>query len=312
MALDAVGGVANMLRSALHSLVSGLLRRTWFVMLVTVIACSAFAARAVAALVEADYLAPATHGGPPLPRGARPSAPTRTSPDGTGLVARNMFCSTCDPGPGDPGPTNVTYSGKPAVLIAIGLGVEPWATVRVIETEVQGSWSLGETIPGVGTIERIGGISIGVVDPEGHHGVLSLLDAATAAGHGAGAATPVTEAPADPYATRIKKLDDHTYEVDRDLVRELVSGAAKPGKLRMVPIVKDGEVSGVRVFGVTPGTPAFAIGMKNSDTINAIDGEPIKTAQQLLDLYARLDQLSGVELSGLRAGKPLAITLRLR
>ncbi|MEO7093979.1 MAG: PDZ domain-containing protein, partial [Polyangiales bacterium] len=240
------------------------------------------------------------------------SAPARTPPDGTALVQRNMFCSTCDPVPTGPGPTTDAYAGKPAVLIAIGVGPDSWATVRVVETEVQGSWSLGETIPGVGKIDRIGGASIDVIDGAGHRAKLSLLDAATAAGQGTGAATHVAEAPADPFAERIKKIDDHTFEVDRDLVRELVSGAAKPGKMRMMPIVKDGDVKGVRLFGVTAGTPAFAIGMKNSDIISAIDGEPIKTAQQLLDLYAKLDQLTSVELQGTRAGKPLAIALHLR
>jgi type II secretory pathway component PulC len=223
-----------------------------------------------------------------------------------------MFCSTCDPAPNESGPTTAAYSGKAAVLIAIGVGGDSWATVRVIESEVQGSWSLGETIPGVGTIDRIGGISIDVIDGAGHRAKLSLLDTMTAGGQVTGAATPAAAAPADPFAERIKKIDDHTFEVDRDLVRELVSGAAKPGKMRMTPIIKQGEVAGVRLFGVTAGTPAFAIGMKNSDVISAIDGEPIKTAQQLLDLYAKLDQLNSVELQGTRAGKPLAIALRLR
>lgn len=206
-----------------------------------------------------------------------------------------------------------TYSGKPAVLIATSTGKDPWATVRVIESEVQGSWGLGDTIPGVGRVDRIGGVTIDVIDASGNRGTLSLREAAvipTRDPGGTGAATP--DAPADPFADRIKKLDDHTYSVDRALVRELVTGAAQPGKMRMVPIVKQGEVQGVRVFGVQPGTPAFAIGMKNGDQISAIDNEPIKTAQQLLDLYAKLDKLDSVELQGTRAGKPLAIDLRLR
>jgi membrane-associated protease RseP (regulator of RpoE activity) len=278
---------------------------------VAVIVCSAFAARAVAALVEADYLAPDTHGHSPPPAVARPSTPTRTSPDASGLVARNIFCSTCAPPPLEPGPMKPSsYSGKPAVLIATSTGTDPWATVRVIESEVQGSWGLGDTIPGVGRVDRIGGVTIDVIDASGNRGTLSLREAAVAppekqGGGGSGAATP------DPFADRIKKLDDHTYEVDRALVRELVSGAAQPGKMRMVPIVKQGEVLGVRVFGVTAGTPAFAIGMKDGDQISAIDNEPIKNAQQLLDLYAKLDQLNSVELQGTRAGKPLAIDLRL-
>lgn len=307
--------MVSTLSHALHTLASGLLRRTWLVALVAVIVCSAFAARAVAALVEADYLAPDPHGTPPHPADARPSPPTRTRPDASGLVARNMFCSTCapepDPGRG-PGPAKASYSGKPAVLIATGVGKDSWATVRVLETEIQGSFSLGDTIPGVGTIDRIGGVSIDVLDSAGHRGTLSLRETAAAT---AVSQAPVAEAPPaadDPFAQRVRQIDEHTYEVDRSLVRELVTGAAKPGAMRMTPIVKNGEVQGVRVFGVKPGSAAFAIGMKNGDQITAIDNDPIKNAQQLLDLYAKLDNLTGVELQGTRAGKPLVIGLRLR
>ncbi len=80
----------------------------------------------------------------------------------------------------------------------------------------------------------------------------------------------------------------------------------------MIPIVTDGDVKGVRLASVRAGSIPAAVGLKNADVINAIDGDPIKSAQQLLDLYAKLDQLSSVELQGLRGGKPLAISLRLR
>ncbi|MBL9015147.1 MAG: PDZ domain-containing protein [Myxococcales bacterium] len=305
--------MVSTLGHALHTLASGLLRRTWLVALVAVIVCSAFAARAVAALVEADYLAAPTHGSTPPPAAAREPAPTRTKPDASGLVARNMFCSTCDPAPvPGPGPTKTSYSGRPAVLIATGVGADPWATVRVVETEVQGSFGLGDTIPGVGRIDRIGGVSIDVIDASGHRGTLSLRETAAATAVSQAPAAPAPPAADDPFASRVRQLDDHTYEVDKNLVRELVTGAAKPGAMRMTPIVKAGEVQGVRVFGVKPGSAAHAIGMKNGDQITAIDGDPIKNAQQLLDLYAKLDNLTGVELQGTRAGKPLAIALRLR
>ena len=49
---------------ALHKLVAGLVRRTWLLALVATLACAAFAATAVASLVEASYLAPAPHGAP--------------------------------------------------------------------------------------------------------------------------------------------------------------------------------------------------------------------------------------------------------
>jgi hypothetical protein len=288
---------------------AGCVLRTWVIVLVTVIACAGFAARSVASIVEANYLAPNPIGvAPHAP--VKAASPARRAPDDANLVTRNMFCSTCAPsGPGGGGGGDA-FSGKEAVLIATSIGGEPRATVRVPETEVQGSWGLGDVIPGVGTIDHIGPASIDVVDPAGHHAKLSLLDAAVAANRreDRSAATPDPS----PFAERIKKVDDHTYEVDRELVRELVSGVTKAGGVRMLPIVKDGNVQGVRVFGVTSSSVAGAIGLKSGDQIVAIDNDPIKNAQQLLDLLAKLDKIDNVELQGTRAGKPLAISLRLR
>jgi hypothetical protein len=185
----------------------------------------------------------------------------------------------------------------------------PFATVRVPSTEVQGSWALGERIPGVGTITRVGAASIDIADGDGHTATLSLR---TAAGREeGGAATPAPAPAAGPFAGRVTKIDDHTYDVERALVRELVTGATKPGHARIVPVVKDGEVKGVRLLAVTTSSAPAAIGLHNGDLLDAIDGQPIKTAQQMLDLYASLDKLSTVTLQGTRAGKPLAVTLRL-
>lgn len=302
-----------MVRSTLHSLLVGLVRRTWFVAVIATVVCTAFAARAVASLVDATYLGPGSGGTPHPPPPPRAPAPPTRPPDGAALVARNMFCSTCAAPPSGPRPAGAAFAGHPAVLIATSVGEDPRATVRVPSTEVQGSWGIGDPIPGVGKVTRIGWVSIDVVDAAGRPVTLSLFDAAEAAGAGApGAATPARAPAAEPFADRIRKVGEGDYEVDRDLVRDLVSGAAKPGGVRMTPIVKHGEVQGVRVFGARAGSLPAAIGLRNADVLDSIDGNPIKTAQQLLDLYAKLDQLSSVELGGTRAGKPLAITLRLR
>lgn len=301
-----------MLRSTLHSFAAGFIRRTWLVTVITVVVCASFAAHAVAALVEAEHLAP-TPRGTPLPRAVPVVAPPRAAPDGSALVDRNMFCSTCGP---VISPPDAPVTNRAAVLLATDFGSrkeDARATVRVLETEAQGSWGVGERIPGVGTISRIGGISIDVVDNAGRTTKLSLLDGAPVSSPGGdGSGSAKLEPPADPFADRIKKIDDHTFEVDRAFVRELVSGVAKPGNVRMIPIVTDGEVKGVRLSAVRAGSIPAAIGLRNADVINAIDGDPIKSAQQLLDLYAKLDQLSSIELQGTRGGKPLAISLRLR
>lgn len=291
----------------LHDIFTGLVRRTWLVVLISVLGCAAFAARAVAALVEASYLAPDPHGVTPLAPRSQP--PRRTQPDGSALIARNMFCSSCVAiTGGEPGPTD---SFEPAaILIATSVGTVPRATLRVPATEVAGSWGLGELIPGIGRVAQIGWTQVELVDDRGRRGRLSLLASTATGGGDAGAATL---APADPFADRIKKIDDHTFEVDRSLVRELVTGSVKPGSARISPVTgKDGELKGLRMFGVRDGSLAAALGLKNADVLSDVNGTHIQSANTLLDLYGKLDTLSTVELDGTRAGKPLALTLRLR
>jgi hypothetical protein len=289
---------------AAHILLVGLLRRTWVIACATVLACAALAAHAVAALVETRYLDPITPGAPPSPRVQAP--PHRPQPDGRALVERDMFCSTCTR-TAEPGPADGFVPA--AILIATSLGSEPRATVRVPETEVQGSWGIGDDIPGVGKVTSIGWVTVELVDASGRHGQLSLL--APRADATAHAASPTPSADT-PWADRVRKIDDHTVEIDRALVRELVSGTARPGGTRVLPVTDGGKLGGLRLAGVGESSLAAALNLRNADVISEVNGVHIESANTLLDLYGRIDQLNVVELDGTRAGKPLTLTLRLR
>ena len=133
------------------------LRRTWLVAVAAVIMCSVFAAHGISSLVEAQYLDPAPSRSV-VPLHAQATAPVSViTPDGSMFVARNMFCSTCTTSGGGPGPTDSYH--PPAILIATSVGRDSRATLRVPATEAQGSWGLGDVVPGVGRIERIGFVS---------------------------------------------------------------------------------------------------------------------------------------------------------
>lgn len=280
------------------------LRRPWIVTAVTVVSCAAFAAHAAAALVD-DQLGTSLPA--PIPAAPRPAAPAIARSDGAQLTARNMFCSSC--GPALAG-VAADFTLQPAVLIETSTGAEPRATLRIVASEVQGSWGLGDLVPGLGQLDRIAPTWIELVDPRGRRGRLSLLE--PAAGPSSGTAMPESSPAATPWADKVKKIDEQTYEVDRALVRDLVSGMTKPGAARFVPIFEKGEIKGVRLIGVTPTTIPYAIGLQSRDTLTAIDGEPVKSPQQVIDLYAKLDSINLVELSGTRDGKPLVRSLRLR
>ena len=293
--------------NALHWVTAGL-RRTWLVALAAVIACSVFAAHGVNSLVEASYLDTAPSRSVPL-HPVQAATPVHIPPDPSAFVSRNMFCSTCtETDSGGPGPTDSYH--PPAILIATSVGSDPRATLRVPATEVQGSWGLGDDVPGVGRIERIGFTSIDVADGN-RRGTLTLFDGIPGGRSDAGAATPAPAA-ADPFADRVKKIDDHTYEVDRSLVRDLVGGAVGTSGTRISPVTKDGKLDGLRLFGVRSGSIAGALGLRNGDVLQAVNDTKIESANTMLELYSQLDKLNRVELAGTRGGKPMTLELRLR
>jgi hypothetical protein len=274
----------------MHAL--AIVSRTWMVALLAIALCAIFAARAVGALQAPE---PVLATAPSLPGPSTAPAPPR---DPGVVTARDIFCSSCAPGSAT---SPAEIGGLAAVLIATTVGTRPRATLRVVPTEVQGSFGLDDHVPGLGTISRIGLGSIDVIDPAGATRRLAFLDSAA----------PPPSSPA-PTVDGVRALGGTRFEVDRDLVRRLVSTGGAQAGARVTPVMRDGEVTGLRFGAVRPDSVAAAIGLRTGDVMTSIDNEPIKTAQQVLDLYGRLDRLTGVELQGTRAGKPLAIQLTLQ
>ncbi len=300
-----------------RTLFAGLARRTWVVTLATLVTCVVFAASTLGSIIEASYLTPeASAAKLPAPSAPGPREPAKLAagrpdrPDGRMLVSRNMFCSSCTPAVevADAATTD-TYTPE-AILIATSVGEDPRATVRVPATEVQGSYGLGETISGIGKVDRIGWRSIDVIDDHGRRGKLDLLDRLP--GGATGAATPVVAAEPDPFEGRVKKIDDHTFEVDRALIKEMVTGAVKPGSMRMLPISDKDGLKGLKLFGVKSTAIASKVGLQNGDMLSAINNNKITGAQSLLDVYTKIDTTNTLELDGTRGDKPLALTLRLK
>ena len=286
------------------NLLAALVRRTGLVSAVAVTACAAFAAHAVASLGEAMYLAPDARAGvSPSPLAPAPATTQKARPDSNAFVARNMFCSTCAPA-AVPGPTDSFVPD--ATLIATSVGPVSSCTLRT--GFVFGTFGEGDHVPGIGTLDRISFSYCDFTDGT-RHGRLAFAQE----GQSATAATVSARPAQDPWEGRLRKIDDHTFEVDRSLVRELVSGAARPGAVRIMPIPgENGQLAGLRFGGVREGTLPASLGIKNGDVISEINGAHIANANTLLDVLAKLDQLNVVEVDGTRAGKPLGITLRLR
>jgi type II secretory pathway component PulC len=296
-------------------------KRPWILVAVCVLVCSALAAKAVGHVIEAQVLSD-SRTAPRVPQVEAPaSAPAAPRVDrgaqGSSLVTRDMFCSTCAPPP-PPGPGVVDPAGGipltslPLVLIATSLGHQPIATVRDDRSGSQGAFEVGESLPGSGEITKIGATYVDFVNAaSSREERISLLALASSQPP---PPPPPGAPPADaPYADRVKKIDDTRYEVDRSLVKELVAAAGKPVPgVRMIPVSKDGKLAGIRVLSARPDSIAGVLGLKGSDTLNAVNGVPIDSLDKMLELYSKMDDMNVVTIDGTRGGKPISWQYTMR
>lgn len=81
-----------------------------------------------------------------------------------------------------------------------------------------------------------------------------------------------------------------------------------------VASVTSGNIHGVRVMGIAPGSPAERAGLTagaNADTIVAVDGKPIETPEQLAEVIGERAIGDTVKLLVLRGGKFREATVKL-
>jgi general secretion pathway protein C len=228
------------------------------------------------------------------------------------LVDRNPFCSDCraQPGAGDPSPSTTIAVPRELVLVAVMRGPRDFAAIRNTSSGAQGAYAVGERVPGGGTIEEIAGTHVMLRLDAGLARLdfpsdepVAVPDPVTA---------PTTTKP-DPYADRVKKLSDTSYEIDRSLLSELMTSGGKgvPG-VRIGPAFKDGKLNGVRVSRAAKGSLAESVGLRTGDVVEAIDGMALDDMNKSLEAMGKLRTASSVRLQLKRGGKPVEIDYRLR
>lgn len=83
------------------------------------------------------------------------------------------------------------------------------------------------------------------------------------------------------------------------------------GQVRVVPEQRDGKVVGLRLFGLRPNSLLSALGLKNGDRLESVNGFDLTNPEKALEAYARLRTASRLRLHLNRAGQPLDIDLNI-
>ncbi len=302
----------------------------WIVPVIAIVLCALYAAKAAAHIIEANFLADAKKAAPVRQVTVASAEPrvTRHSKDGTQLTQRNMFCSECTPQAVQvTDPSQVPITSLPLVLLATNVSVDSaqsFASIVNSDTQAQGAYRVGVKIPGAGPVKAI---HFKYVDFENAGRVERLVLGGVS---GPVASAPVPETPAvastptpgteenkdDLQAaidSGIKKIDDNTYEIDRSLVEKALANPMAIAKgARVVPSVKDGKSDGFKLYAIRANSVYSKLGLSNGDTLNAVNGLDLTSAEKALEVYTKLRDASSLELSLSRRGKPVTIRYSIR
>ena len=299
-------------------------RYFWALGAIVVFVCAVFAAKATNHVVEAKYLGDSSKTPRLTPTMPSPSAPVKQtrSKDGTPLAQRNMFCSECTPAPAaqNTDPSMISNTSLPVVLLATMVAAkEPdsYATIINTENQKQGAYSIGDQIPGASG--KIKEIHYKYIDFENNGRIERLVLAGAtppaqptpvASAEGSGEEKDELQAAID---AGVKKIDDSNYEIDKSLVDKVLAnpmGVAKGA--RVVPSVKNGKPDGFKLYAIRPNSVYAKLGLANGDTLQAINGFELTSADKALEVYTKLREANRLQVEVTRRGKPMTLNYSIR
>lgn len=118
--------------------------------------------------------------------------------------------------------------------------------------------------------------------------------------------------PGWPALAGITRVDATHYTLARDLIdRALAAPTPLLRTARIVPAIADGQPAGVKLYAMRPGSPLVVLGLANGDTLRAINGLPLTSADRALEAYGRLRTTAALTLELTRRGQPMTLSYEI-
>ena len=111
----------------------------------------------------------------------------------------------------------------------------------------------------------------------------------------------------------IQKVDDKTFNVDRNVVDKIIENQAELMKsARIIPEQQDGKVVGIRLLNIRPETLLGKLGLQTGDMLKSINGFDMTSPEKALEAYAKLRTAPSIQVGIVRAGKPTNIDFNIK
>lgn len=112
---------------------------------------------------------------------------------------------------------------------------------------------------------------------------------------------------------KIEKVSDTEFNVDRSVIGQVIENQTELMRTARVNPEKEGDkVVGLKLNGIRPNSLLSNLGLQNNDRLVSINGIEISDPQKLLEVYAKLPQLSHVTTTVNRGGKTVNIDFNVK
>ncbi len=117
------------------------------------------------------------------------------------------------------------------------------------------------------------------------------------------------KSPLDDITSKIKKIGENKYEIERSVVQNLMTNIASAGHgARIMPDPKGGfRASFVRHYSLF-----YKLGVRSQDIIKSVNNIPLNSVQETLLLYTKLKNASHLTISLNRRGKTVNMDYTIR
>jgi general secretion pathway protein C len=107
----------------------------------------------------------------------------------------------------------------------------------------------------------------------------------------------------------IKAVSEGKYVVQKTFVDKILQNQAQlMSSARIVPHEENGQVVGVKMYGIRRNSLLGKLGMQNGDLLRTINGFEMSSPDTALEAYARLRSASNLSVAVVRRGQAMNLT----
>ncbi len=115
------------------------------------------------------------------------------------------------------------------------------------------------------------------------------------------------------HVAQLVQCGEHGWVADRAALLDVLQHPEPyVGRLRVVPAIQDGERRGFKLFGLAPGAPLWALGLRNGDLLTTFNGHPLGVEESVMETYTVIREVDTLVIDFERRGEPRQIMVELR